>query len=89
MDVPEERQKHLTEDSVNKDLPEDLAIIDRYLEEPSTRADILHHLLTDNPTNTQRPDPPLLIDSEEIGVLKRQVRTTEQDMTALTTHRRK
>ncbi|KAH8768856.1 hypothetical protein F5883DRAFT_643529 [Diaporthe sp. PMI_573] len=70
MDVPEECQEPLTEESVNKELPEDLSICDRDLEEPSTRAGILHHVFKENPTNTRRPDPPLLIDSEEIGVLK-------------------
>ena len=89
MDVPEERHKSLTEDSVNKELPEDLAIIDRYLEEPSTRAEILHHVLAENPTNAQRPGHPLLIDSEEMDVLKQQVHITKEDTTALTAHPRK
>lgn len=88
MDIPEKRQNPLIEAPVDAD-PEDLAIFDKGLEEPNTRAEIFHHVLTENPTKTQRPDPPLLIDSEEIDVLKQEVHITEQDRTALTAHPRK
>lgn len=92
MDILEERHKPLTKEPPHAEHPEDLASFDRDLEKSRTRAEILHSVLTENPTNTQRSEPPFLIDSEEIGVLKQHVHTTdlnEEDMTALTAHPRK
>jgi hypothetical protein len=83
MDVLE-NVKNLAEDPVKSDL----AIVDRDLAEPGTRAEIIHSILKENPTNLQRPEHPLLIDSYEIDVLQREAHIG-QDMKALTAHPRK
>jgi hypothetical protein len=76
--MDEERQKALTGDPASAEPPDDLDSYERDLEEPSTRAQILDHVLEENTTNVERPGDPLLIDSEEIGVLKLQVSITKR-----------
>jgi hypothetical protein len=87
MDIPEQCHKPLTEGLADGERHEH--IFDRHLVDPSIRAEVLHRVLTENPTNERCPGHPLLIDSEEIDVLKQQVSITGHDIQALTAHPRK
>ncbi|KAJ0100746.1 hypothetical protein J7T55_004257 [Diaporthe amygdali] len=90
MDILEEDHEALTEGRTNAGRPghSGLPCLDRDLEEPSSRAEILHEGFRENQDNAERPEHPPLIDSEEIHELKQQASITELDKQALTAHPR-